>query len=181
MNVIRKAVSALGGIFLAALLVAALAPKATRGIAAALVQLVPGTTTHVGQNESQLVALNCAMGNNFCNAIDPQGVVDTTTAYVVPAGYTLIVTDYEWTRFIITDLEPGELLFNSLISVPSGPGISIHTIVNSTAVTANVGGAAIHDRFVTGVRIGSGVKLADVQAINNLGWAYVQGYLVPND
>ena len=38
MNVIRKAVSALGGIFLAALLIAALAPKVTRGLAAALVR-----------------------------------------------------------------------------------------------------------------------------------------------
>ena len=40
MNYIKKAVTTLGGIFLAALLIAALAPKATRGIAAALVQVV---------------------------------------------------------------------------------------------------------------------------------------------
>jgi hypothetical protein len=40
MNLMRKALSALGGILLAALLIAALAPKATRGIAAALVQVV---------------------------------------------------------------------------------------------------------------------------------------------
>jgi hypothetical protein len=39
MNVIRKAVSALGGIFLAGLLIAALAPKAARGVVAALVQV----------------------------------------------------------------------------------------------------------------------------------------------
>jgi hypothetical protein len=39
MNVIRKAVSALGGIFLAALLIAVLAPKATRGVVATLVQV----------------------------------------------------------------------------------------------------------------------------------------------
>lgn len=40
MKTIRRAVSAFGGIFFAALLIAALAPKATRGIAAALVQVV---------------------------------------------------------------------------------------------------------------------------------------------
>ena len=39
MNIARKAVITLGGVFLAALLIAALAPKATRGIAAALVQV----------------------------------------------------------------------------------------------------------------------------------------------
>lgn len=47
MNVIRKAVAALGGIFLASLLIAALAPKATRGIAAALVQVTNTTANPV--------------------------------------------------------------------------------------------------------------------------------------
>lgn len=47
MNVMRKAVSALGGIFLAALLIAALAPKATRGVAAALVQVMNTTANPV--------------------------------------------------------------------------------------------------------------------------------------
>ena len=39
MNVLRKAVTTLGGVFLAALLITALAPKAARGIAATLVQV----------------------------------------------------------------------------------------------------------------------------------------------
>jgi hypothetical protein len=39
MNIIRKAVTTLGGVFLAALLIAALAPKAAHGIAASLVQV----------------------------------------------------------------------------------------------------------------------------------------------
>jgi len=55
MNYMKKAVTTLGGIFLAALLIAAVAPKATHGLVAALVQIVPGTTTHVGQNEGQLI------------------------------------------------------------------------------------------------------------------------------
>jgi hypothetical protein len=40
MNLIRKVLTTLGGILLAALLIAALAPKATRGLAAAMVQVV---------------------------------------------------------------------------------------------------------------------------------------------
>jgi hypothetical protein len=40
MNFIRKVLTTLGGILLAALLIAALAPKATRGLAAAMVQIV---------------------------------------------------------------------------------------------------------------------------------------------
>lgn len=47
MNVIRKAVSAVGGIFLAALLIATLAPKAARGVAAALVQVTNTTANPV--------------------------------------------------------------------------------------------------------------------------------------
>src|ERR1700732_4672430 len=39
MNLVRKTATTLGGIFFAVLLIAALAPKATRGIAAALVQV----------------------------------------------------------------------------------------------------------------------------------------------
>jgi hypothetical protein len=39
MNITRKALTTLGGVFLAALLLAALAPRAARGVAAALVQI----------------------------------------------------------------------------------------------------------------------------------------------
>jgi hypothetical protein len=67
----KKMLSALGGIFPVALLIAALTPKATRGVAAALVQIVPGTTTHVGQNEGQLVSLFCPVASKNCFAIDP--------------------------------------------------------------------------------------------------------------
>lgn len=47
MNLVRKAVSALGGILLAALLIAVLAPKTTRGVVAALVQVTNTTSNPV--------------------------------------------------------------------------------------------------------------------------------------
>jgi len=97
MNYLRKVLSTLGGIFLAALLISAVVPKAARGVAAALVQIVPGSTTHLGQHETQLVSLVCSNGSNSCSSIDPSGQV-TSTPYVVPSGYTLIVTDWEWQR-----------------------------------------------------------------------------------
>lgn len=59
MNLVRRLVLTVGGIFVAALLITALVPKATRAIAAALVHIVPGTTPHTGQNESNLVSLVC--------------------------------------------------------------------------------------------------------------------------
>ncbi len=39
MNILRKTITTLGGVFLAALLITALAPKAARGVAAALVEV----------------------------------------------------------------------------------------------------------------------------------------------
>lgn len=92
MSMIRKALTALGGIFLAALLIAALAPKATRGIAAALVQVVntaanpaitsnmddpgriPYQATVVGSSGSNCVATGCSF--NFAP---------------VPAGHRLVI------------------------------------------------------------------------------------------
>jgi hypothetical protein len=95
MRLLKQALGLLAALVVLAVIVAFVAPKRARAVAAALVQIVPGTTTHVGQNESQLVSLTCQSGNDFCNAVDPGGNV-STSKYVVPTGYTLIVTDWEF-------------------------------------------------------------------------------------
>jgi hypothetical protein len=179
MRLLKQALALLGALVVVALIAAFIAPNRANALAAALVQIVPGTTTHVGQNESQLVALTCLNGNNFCNAVDPNGDI-STSPYVVPAGYTLIITDYEWVAF--TKLGPGVIQFSGLVSIGDYP--IVKTILTSTGLTDNLPTLAIahlHDHFVTGVRVGSGVTLADVQAENNTGFSSVQGYLVPND
>jgi hypothetical protein len=175
MNVMRKAVSALGGIFLAALLIAALAPKATRGVAAALVQIVPGTTTHVGQNESQLVFLVCQSGNAYCNAVDPTAEV-STTPYVVPSGFTLIVTYYQWNG-PSSPLQAGTLGVDVLFN----PNTRTAFVFNEVIADAN-GSFYAHEYYPSGFRVGSGVTIADANAAagNNV-TARIQGYLVPND
>jgi len=64
MNVARKALSALGGIFLAALLIATLAPKATHAVAAALVQVTNTTASPVltiGANATEPGYLPCSL------------------------------------------------------------------------------------------------------------------------
>lgn len=55
MNIIRKAVTTIGGVFLAALLIAALAPRAARGVAAALVQITNTSSNPVPVVDSDLV------------------------------------------------------------------------------------------------------------------------------
>jgi hypothetical protein len=103
MKVIRKAVTALGGIFLAALLLAALAPKATRAIAAALVQ-VTNTAANPVQNQdittsaSQLVTLTCVFGLNGVagNCFSPPFPPEpSSTPYAVPVGQNLVITEVE--------------------------------------------------------------------------------------
>jgi hypothetical protein len=176
MNKMRKVLTALGGVFLAALLLAALAPKVTRAVAAALVQIVPGTTTHMGQNESRIVSLYCIAGNNFCNAVDASGNV-STAAYEVPAGFTLVITDYEYKYSAASAGDAGQLRCDEFYNV-SGV-LSLLPIASCALVDTN-GFVYGKERFTTGIRVGSGVTVADFDAASRLGFAALQGYLVPN-
>ena len=96
MKRIGKTLAVVVGAGLLMVVGAMLGPRTAHAVVGALVQIVPGTTTHVGQNESQLVSLACEQGTEYCVAIDPEGDY-STTGYVVPSGYTLIVTDWQWT------------------------------------------------------------------------------------
>ena len=91
MNTIRKALTTLGGIFLAALLIAALAPKATRGIAAALVQVTntsanPVPTVSADANFPDH-ALLCT---NECGPLPESFSVPSTTTTGVPVKRLVI-------------------------------------------------------------------------------------------
>jgi hypothetical protein len=181
MNAIRKAVSALGSIFLAALLIAALAPKAARGIAAALVQIVPGTTTHVGQNESQLVSLFCTPAvSSGCIPVDSTGSIDPAgAAYQVPSGSTLVITDYRYS-FSLAGAAAGSYLCDTLINQLSSTSGADLLHVESCAVADQFATAYGKEHFTTGIRVASGGTIADLRSVQGLGSANVQGYLVPN-
>jgi hypothetical protein len=182
MNVIRKAVSALGGVFLAALLLSALAPKATRAIAAALVQIVPGSTTHVGQNESSLVSLFCtAIGARAaCFPVDSSGNIDFTAGYTVPTGSTLVITDYEY--FTSEEGAPaGKYICDTLLAQLSSTTQGILLPREVCAVADQFSNAYGKEHFTTGVRVASGATIQDLRAQAGFGQANIQGYLVPND
>jgi hypothetical protein len=174
MNHVRKAFSVLGGIFLAGLLLAAFVPKATRGVAAALVQIVPGATTHIGQNESRMVSLYCSSGT-VCNSVDSSGNV-ASAAYQVPAGFTLIITDFEYKVFLPS--EGGHFLCDTFYNVF---GILPFLNVPSCGLADSSGQVYGKEHFTTGIRVGSGVTIADFAAANGEGFADLQGYLVPNN
>jgi hypothetical protein len=62
MRLLKQAMAVLGTVLTITALVAIISPKTAHALAAALVQIQPGTTTHVGQNEGQLVSLFCQTG-----------------------------------------------------------------------------------------------------------------------
>lgn len=169
MRLLKEALGLLGTLMVLAVIVAFVAPKRARAVAAALVQIVPGTTTHVGQNESQLVSLTCQSGNDFCNAVDPGGNV-STSKYVVPTGYTLIVTDWEFFPFGTPN--------NTSVDALQVPSV---LLLQNLVIGVGSDGVLTHEHYATGVRAGSGMQIEDAVARSQSGIAQVQGYLVPND
>jgi len=88
MNIAKKVVSALGGIFLAALLIAALAPKAAHGLVAALVQIVNTPTSAV---PAMLATGAGQLYQSNCDATWSSSEFVSCTLGAVPAGYTLFI------------------------------------------------------------------------------------------
>jgi len=88
MNIIRKAVSALGGIFLAALSIAALAPRATHAVVAALVQVTNTSANPVPT--VRVEPLNSFDSNGLCRFLNTDNGYNDfcllDPIYTVPAG-----------------------------------------------------------------------------------------------
>jgi hypothetical protein len=99
MNYVRKVLSSLGGIFLAALLIAAVAPKAARGVAAAFVQVVNTPADPVVTTDSlgtaTLLQVNCSVSSEIGLA----GNFTSQTCFTVPAGKRAIVENVDGSCF----------------------------------------------------------------------------------
>ena len=118
MNIIRKALTTLGGVLLMALLIAALAPKATRGIAAALVQVTNTASnavpTFAGPGSFPFGATLCSnTGNTVCGGHPrPQSSVPLTTS-TGAAVARLVIEDVS----AQCDMDQGDAIWPS-IDVP---------------------------------------------------------------
>jgi hypothetical protein len=107
MNLTRKALTTLGGVFLAALLLVALAPRAARGVAAALVQVTNTTSSPVPTSDVaplQPFQASCSdleltgtvlFGSSECQIAPPAGkrLVVQTVGITVNTGNTSRVSD----------------------------------------------------------------------------------------
>jgi hypothetical protein len=87
MNVIRKSLTLLGSISLLALLLAALAPRAARGVAAALVQVTNTTSNPV----PTISADNPAKHPFQSSCIGQSSSGDASCTFGVPAGQELVI------------------------------------------------------------------------------------------
>lgn len=97
MNLTRKTLTTLGGVLLVALLIAALAPKATRGVVASLVQVantsanpVPNRDIDNGPRQGVTLFAQTSGNINFVPLLD-LGDPANPTPYSVPAGKRLLV------------------------------------------------------------------------------------------
>jgi hypothetical protein len=174
MRLLKETLGILAALVIVAVILAFVAPNRARAVAATLVQIVPGNTTHVGQAESRLVSLGCQESKAYCFEINAEGSLsDESTPYVVPEGYTLIVTDYQWQANSQSGGLIGDFLYNAA---------NKSSEFNDSEAEANQFDLAYgHEHYTTGFRVGSGVTLADAQAETSHGASLVQGYLVPND
>lgn len=174
MKLLKQALAVLGTLVVVAVMVAVVTPKTVHAVAAALVQIVPGPATHVGQAEGQLVTLECANFSVFCRALDSSGN-RASTDYTVPTGYTLVVTD--WESVYTSGYPQGDYSCDFLTtSASANPLFQSCTLVNQTGSTYT------KEHFTTGVRVASDLEITDGFASGTFtnGIAYVQGYLVPN-
>jgi hypothetical protein len=113
MNLVRKLLSTLGGIFLATLLIAALAPRAARGVAAALVNVINTPSNAVPTSE----ALGTATVAQFQCVISSisGGGANSGPCFTVPAGKRAVVENVSGSCSVPTTLTISSLvLFNTM-------------------------------------------------------------------
>jgi hypothetical protein len=100
MNITRKAITTLGGIFLAALLISALAPQAARGVAAALVQIAntgadPVPIEDHARQAVLLVAESLSVQSSVLIAFS-----GTHGPFSIPAGKRLVIESVSGTLYL---------------------------------------------------------------------------------
>lgn len=179
MKFAKRLLMVAGAVALSGLLAAMLVPRAVRAVVATLVQIVPGPATQVGQSETQLVALTCSQGQSYCLRQSPSGGFLSLSPFVVPTGYTLIVTDYNWYYIHDTCPSPGDLCPGDQLTNLSATIGGYFAMVEDVLAQSN-GSAFGHQHFNSGVAVASGVTVTDTAANSSVGGATVYGYLVPN-
>jgi len=151
----------------------AAAPALVRDVNAA-------SATHLGRKASEMVSLSGLFNNNgeiFFLRTLPDG---TSTAFTIPAGKVLIITDVNWQ---IDSGNPGtgvRLLLR--IENLANPAL-IRNVHNSVFTLNNAGVNGVNERLGAGIVVSSAAKItAQLTAPSGaLGALYLIGYLAPEE
>src|SRR5208282_3787265 len=115
-----------GALALTGILGVAMAPKVAHGLVASMVQVAntaanPAITQETSKQVAQIVELTCGAANTTCTQVLPDAPLPTT-AYTVPTGQTLVLTNVEFqsvdngdvaTFAIAYQIPPGALFLKS--------------------------------------------------------------------
>lgn len=196
MNHLRTVLSTLGGIFLAALLIATLAPKAARAVATALVQVAntrsaPVPVDAVRQSASNFINLNTSgTGNSPATTwtqLFPDGSI-VATPFALPAGEELVVTDVTVIAVCFSPSCPPAGTQASVV-IPTGEGFSqggpfyYATSMNYQSTEGN-NLFAVHTDHLAGGIVFSKLPVVwfNINSGNDAGESFsvtIQGYLAP--
>jgi hypothetical protein len=150
-NIIRNAISALGGIFLAALMLAALMPRAARGVAAALVQIVNTDANPVATEDHarQAVVLSA-----FSESVSVGGEIPFTSVngspFSVPTGKRLVIEQISGAL----DLKSGSSVTGAALSGSFGSTSFYDTFLTTPTLTFFGGGDLLSEyKFSQSVRL----------------------------
>jgi hypothetical protein len=163
-NTLRKAMMAIGGLTALILIMELAIPKTTHALVATFVEIVPNATTHVGQTQSQLVNLYCG---TVCYHLSSDGTL-STSAFQVPAGQSLVITDWEWQLYF----GPPNVYYCANVMINGRPE---HPLMTSCALSDSTGTSAGKEHLTTGIVVASGFAID-----GNDSHFFLQGYLVPN-
>jgi hypothetical protein len=126
MNLIRRTATTLGAIFLAALLLAALAPKATRGIAAALVQV-----TNTSANPVPVTANTASpFTGNLCLEVLEPGICQPNSNFILVPSTNAAGAPVNW---LVIQQVSGLCTSDSSTSVIITPHVTFGVSGNNTA------------------------------------------------
>jgi hypothetical protein len=178
MSILRRAVMAIGGMTVVALVIALAAPKAAHGIVATLVQVVNSPLSPT--KPSDLVTIQTSFQS--CNgtpwkALDQQMNPDgTLSPFTIPAGQVLVVTgvDFVSRRTGSAGHSAEFFLF------PSAANINVNNLpIVDTMAPGNSDGQAGASIAVTGVAIKAGTPCWGLNDISSMGAAsvLVHGFL----
>lgn len=180
MKFLRSLLMGTGGVVLAGLVLALLAPRAVHAVVATAVQVVntsasPAITQDTSRQASQIVTVSCALGGEFapsfavsCVQILPNAEPGPITngGYVVPANQYFVLTGMD------TVFNNGATPTRISIWITSGPV--------STGVETVLPQAAGQISFSSGIAAGPGAEVSPVPYAATTATVTLHGYLTSN-